>query len=57
MRVRLAEAGRVKSFGNIDWERENAGNRHFVILTMFNCPTVPPGWLSSERVGLMTWWL
>ena len=26
-----------------------------ILLTLYQ--TAPPGWLSGERVGLMTWWL
>ena len=24
---------------------------------ILSCKAAPPGWLSGERVGLMTWWL
>ena len=41
-----------KNFGNIVGKGENVGN---TALSFTN--PVPPGWLSGERVGLMTWLL
>ena len=51
-------------------KRTNAGNKNFFFFPqcfllyqkqklsfMLNLFWPPPGWLSGERVGLMTWWL
>ena len=49
---------RKKPFENIIGNGENAGIQHFCLFPQCFLPyPAPPGWLSGERVGLMTWWL
>ena len=39
-------------------EKNTAGNGKKCLLPAYSpFPQALPGWLSGERVGLMTWWL